>query len=316
MAWTQAQLATPLNFGLIENHKSYWASHFYSVLQCLHSHRTLQYAPSGLAYYPNWKLRDLRADLPPYFFSNMESYMRNWGFQYFMSVFLNYKMSADIVAQMIGRLAELYNTNFLINPTTYRFFISGSDSILSEGLLNEFTDVFPTHINGSRPDAKLLSQQSDLCLVLDFPIPYARMAIFGEVEGVHGIDLSNASYWKKKLPFCVFTVGVINGAGKHVYIADSFHNEIPRVNLIFERKHPIVQDFQKVLTFLGILFWEGKGTKVIAGDEEFDYFFKKIKTYWECDTLELINDLATYCTDGELIGVVPKGIGFVPNIQA
>ena len=88
MAFLRSQLATPLNVGVIKNYKSYWATHFYSVLQCLHSHRALNYTPTGLAYYPHWKLRDLRADLPFNFFHQIESSLQNWGFQYFMSVFL------------------------------------------------------------------------------------------------------------------------------------------------------------------------------------------------------------------------------------
>ncbi|MFM0596656.1 hypothetical protein [Paraburkholderia dilworthii] len=309
-------MATPLNVGVIQNYKSYWATHFYAVLQCLHSHRTLNYTPTALAYYPSWKLRDLRADLPFNFFHQIESYLQNWGFQYFMSVFLNYKMSSDIVDQLIGRLSRLYNIQLLNRHIGYRFFLAGSDSILSEGLLDEFTEVFPLQLNGNRSNAQHLAQQSDLCLVLSFPIPYARLAIFGEVEGLHGHSLSNESYWKEKLPFCVITIGVIEGAGKNVYISDTFINNIPRVNLVFERKHPVVQDFLKVLNFMRVLFSEGGGTKMRSGDEEFDFFFNKVRQHWDKNTVELIDDLRTYCNDGELMGVAPKPIAIITDIQA
>ncbi len=318
MAWTQEQLATPLNVGIIQNYKSYWATHFYSVLQCLHSHKKMHYSPTGLPYYPSWKLRDLRADLPYNFFNQMEFYLRNFGFQYFMSVFLNYKMSSTIVDQLIGNLVELYEIDMLAHHTSYKFFLAGSDSILSEGLVNEFTDVFPFQLQGFRPNANILATQADLCLILDFPIPYARLAIFGEVEGNHGIKLSNAGFWngKKNLTFCVFTVGVIDGAGKQAYIGSSFINDIPRVNLIFEKKHPVVQDFHMVLNYMRILFSEGKDTAVKSRDEEFDYFFDKVKQHWEKDTIELINDLRSYCNEGELIGIIPKKIAIVTDLQA
>lgn len=316
MAFTLNQLARPLNVGIIENYKSYWATHFYAVLQCLHSHRTLTYTPTSLSYYPNWKLRDLRADLPFNFFNQLESYLQNWGFQYFMSVFLNYKMSSGIVDQLIGRLSQLYNISLLAHHTGYKFFLAGSDSVLSEGLLDEFTEVFPCQINGVRPDARILAQKSDLCLVLSFPIPYGRLAIFGEVEGLHGHGLSNESYWKKKLSFCVITIGVIDGAGKNAYILDTFINNIPRVNLIFERKHPVVQDFQQVLNYMRILFSEGKDTKMKSGDEEFDFFFNKVKQSWDKNAAELVNDIGSYCNNDELMGVAPKPIAVITNIQA
>jgi len=316
MAFAQSQLATPLNVGIIQNFKSYWATHFYAVLECLHSHRALTFTPTGLPCYPHWKLRDLRADLPFNFFDQLDSYLQNWGFQYFMSIFLNYKMSSGIVDQLIGRLSQLYNISFLARHTSYRFFLAGSDSVLSEGLLDEFTEVFPYQINGMRPDARRLAQQSDICLVLSFPIPYGRLAVFGEVEGLHGHGLSNESYWKKKLSFCVIAIGVIDGAGKGAYILNTFINDIPRVNLIFERKHPVVQDFQRVLSYMRILFSEGKYTKMKSGDEEFDFFFNKVRQHWDGYTIELINDLKTYCDDGELIGVIPKPIPIVTDIQA
>lgn len=272
MAFSKSQLATPLPVGVIQNYKSYWATHFYAVLQCLHSHKVLQYTPRVFAYYPSWKLRDLRADLPHNFFHHLEGHLQNFGFQYFMSVFLNYKMASGIVDQLIENLSQLYGIPLLTSQTRYQFFLSGSDSVLSEGLLDEFTEVFPSQINGMRPNAQLLAKQSDLCLVLDFPIPHARLAIFGEVEGLHGHDLSNASYWNKKLPFCVMTVGVIDGSGKNVYISNTFINDIPRVNLIFERRHPVVQDFLQVLSYMKVLFSEGPGTRIRSNDEEFDFF--------------------------------------------
>jgi hypothetical protein len=316
MAFSKSQLVTPLNFGIIQNYKSYWATHFYAVLQCLHSHRALTFTPTGLPYYPHWKLRDLRADLPFNFFNQIESYLQNWGFQYFMSVFLNYKMSSGIVDQLIGNLAQLYDINLFTRHTGYRFFLAGSDSVLSEGLLDEFTDVFPFQINGVRPNARILAQQSDLCLVLNFPIPYARLAIFGEVEGLHGHGLSNESYWKKKLSFCVITIGVIDGVGRNAYISNTFINEIPRVNLIFERKSPVVQDFQKVLNYMRVLFSEGGDTKMRSGDEEFDFFFNKVRQYWNRDTFDLIDDLKIYCNENELIGIVPKPISIITDLQA
>lgn len=314
--WKKEQLIHPVQVGLIENPKSYWATHFYSVLQCLHSHRTLTYSPQGFLHYPNWKFRDLRADLPSNFFFHMQNSMWNWGFQYFLSMFLNYKMSSAIVDTLIYRLSNMYNFRFMVHHTSYKFHLAGSDSILSAGLLNEFTDVFPATHAGSRPDARALAARADLCLVLDFPIPYARMAVFGEVEGGHGEYLSNVKFWNEAVPFTVFSVGVIKGKSKQIYIVDTLIGGVPRVNILLERDHFVVRDFRNVLSYFNTLFNDGPTTNISHGDEEFDFFFNQLKTHWHKDTTELIELLRSHCNSDEIVGFAPEKISIITNLQA
>lgn len=314
--WTKSQLANPVNVGIIENYKSYWASHFYSVLECLHSHKTMNHSPMNLRSYPNWSLSEMRGDLPLNFFNELESYIRNWGFQYFLSVFMNNKMSSEIVEQLVKNLSDLYNANFSTNFNNYAFYISGHDSALSHGLLDRFTEVFPPELRENKPDSSILIAQSDLCLILTSPKTNNKVAIFGEVEGTYGSDMSNQSYWRNKLDFCVFTVGVIEGSGKGTYVANSCLNGIDRVNILFEKKHPVVADFQTVLNFMKILFVEGPSTKIQLRDEEFDYFFNKVKSYWKRPILDLINDMQSYFERSQVIGFMKNKISIITDIQA
>lgn len=231
-------------------------------------------------------------------------------------MFLNYKMSSAIVETLIYRLSNMYNFRFMVHHTSYKFLLAGSDSILSAGLLNEFTDVFPSTHAGSRPDARALAARADLCLVLDFPIPYARMAVFGEVEGRHGEYLSNVKFWNEAVPFTVFSVGVINGKSKQIYIVDTFIGGVPRVNILLERDHFVVKDFRNVLSYYNILFNDGPTTNISHGDEEFDFFFNLLKTHWHKDTTELIELLRSHCNSDEIVGFAPEKISIITNLQA
>ena len=320
MAFKQTPLWKPLNFGIIKNDKSYWASHFYAVIAFLHYHRTWEFTTTTYPQYPTWTLESLRGRLPHNFFHFQKVNIQNWGFQYFLSVFLNYKMSSNTVYELIQNLSKLYNeeslTQFLTQHVDYKFFVSGADSVLSEGLLNEFTQVFPHKIKGNHPNINLLAQYSDLCLIIDLPIPYGRLAIFGEVEGNHGHKPSNKSYWIKKLPFCIFTIVVIDGPRKGGYICTTFLNDIPRVNIIFEKTHFVVRDFHQVLNTMDILFNYGPNAPTLSADEEFDFFCNIVKKHWNKKSIDLINIIKSYCHDDDLICNIPKSIPIITNILA
>ena len=204
----------------------------------------------------------------------------------------------------------------MVHHTHYKFHLAGSDTILSAGLLNEFTDVFPSTHAGFRPDARALAARADLCLVLDFPIPYARMALFGEVEGGHGNSLSKATFWKEKVPFTVFSVGVIKGKTKQIYMVDTHIDGVPRANILLESDHFVVQDFRNVLNYLNSLFNEGPTTDLRHGDDEFDFFFNMLKTHWHKDTIELLTLLRSYCHNDEIVGFAPEKVSIITNLQA
>ena len=72
-----SSLAAPINLGLIKNQKKYWATHFYSVIQCLRFHINLKYPGRYFEKLgsPDWSLAILRGDAEPNFFSNIIDYL-------------------------------------------------------------------------------------------------------------------------------------------------------------------------------------------------------------------------------------------------
>ena len=143
MKYIPSNFLRPIQLGIIEEQKSYWANHFYSVIECINSHKNLQYSPRNFETFPIWTLNDLRGSHPINFFDHIQQYIKNWGFQYFLVNFLNKKSGCNIVKEIVGRLEEIHNVKFSNYLTGYEFHISGNDSAISENLSDRFTHTFP-----------------------------------------------------------------------------------------------------------------------------------------------------------------------------
>ncbi|WP_045441757.1 hypothetical protein [Citrobacter sp. S-77] len=189
-------IVTPVDPIIIPDQKSYWATHFYSILKCLDNHKNLMHSPRRFKEFPLWSLSLLRGNLPPNFFDQIETYIRNWGVQYFFASLFNQKIGGHIIVELIERLEDLYGVCFNKELDKFSFYVSGNDSQLSHKLSNLFTDVFPyKEMKGSLSD---LIGYSDLCLVLENSLNGSAVGIFGEVEGTYGNKLRTESYWGKK----------------------------------------------------------------------------------------------------------------------
>lgn len=316
MKWIESDFLTPISIGIIECEKSYWANHFYSVLSCINSHKNLRYSPRQLQSYPLWALNDMRGFLPLNFFETIQDYLYNWGFQYFLSVFLNQKASFNIVSELISRLSNIYGVNFSPSLQEFSFLISGQDSSLNENLQDYFTDVFPSELRSVKANTKKLIDESDLCLILKNPETTSKVAIFGEVEGVHGNKLRNKSYWEHKQDFCVFSFGVVNGIGKQCFVENINVNGIDRVCFHFEQKNSVVQDFHFTLDHIRDLFLHGPSSRLYTRNEEFDFFINLIKSHWFKPAEELLQEISRFIDGSDLVGQTPRILSIITDIQA
>ena len=307
-------LLTPLSPILITNQKSYWATHFYSILKCIDSHKNLSHSPRKFKEFPFWSLSLMRGNLPTNFFDQVECYIKNWGVQYFFVSLFNQKIGGHIIIELIERLEDLYRMCFNKDLDTFSLYVSGNDSQLSHKLSSAFTDVFPYRkMKGNVSD---LIGYSDICLVLDNTLTGSSVAIFGEVEGNHGNKFRNESYWGKKHEFCVFGVGVVDGSQKLIYFEESHHKEIPRVYLMFERSHFFIRDFLEVLTCLKFLFLHGPLMKYRCPDDEFGFFLQEIKKRWSDPIDQIFHFLEMFIDDGDLVGFNDGGLSIITDLQS
>jgi len=307
-------ILTPASPILIPDYKSYWATHFYSILKCIDNHKNLTHSPRRFIEYPLWSLSLLRGNLPPNFFDQIEAYIRNWGAQYFFASVFNQKVGSHIIIELIERLEDLYGVCFNGNLNQFSFYVSGSDSQLSHKLFNRFADVFPyKEMKGTISD---LIAYSDLCLVLENTLTGSSVGLFGEVEGIHGNKFRTESYWGRKHEFCVFGVGVVDGKQKLIYFEESHHKGIPRVCIMFEKSHFFISDFLEVINCLRHIFLYGPSTTYRGPDEEFGFFVSEIKKMWSNPIEQIFHFLERFIDGGDLVGFNENAISVIADLQA
>jgi hypothetical protein len=316
MESTKKSIITPVPLSIITNYRSYWATHFYSALQCLESHKNLEFSPRRLVSFPVYTLAVLRGCLPSNFFNQIERYIENWGVQYFLANFFNKKLGGHVIEELITRIETSYSVKFSRELDYFSFHVSGNDSALSHDLRSRFSHVFPDKINEKHADVDTLIAYSDLCLVLSSDNSETKVGLFGEVEGIYGNKLRTQNYWGKKQDFCIFGIGVVEGNQKVVYFEEGYFNGIYRINLLFERSNPVITDFNRALGALKMLFLEGPNARFYIKDEEFEFFINKIKSYWNTDIHELLDDLRMYLSPDDVVGFNEGLLEVITDLQS
>lgn len=314
MRSNKRSILTPVNPILIPNTKSYWATHFYSVLKCIDLHKNLIHSPRNFKDFPQWSMSLLRGNLPQGFFGTMESYLMNWGVQYFLASFFNQKLGGHLIVELLERLEDMYGVCFNKNLDSFAFHVSGRDSALSYRLNDRFTDIFPfKDFEGS---VQNLIAFSDLCLVVDNSFNGSSVAIFGEVEGIYGNKFRSENYWGKKQECCVFGIGTVSGEQKQIWFEEARRNGVDRVLLMIEKSHFIVTDFSQAIRCFKWLFSNGPAFQDFIGDEEFKWFANQMRTRWSDPIETVFLFLEAFIDGGDLVGFNENKIKIITDIQA
>jgi len=295
----------------VHEYKSYWATHFYSVLQCLDKHKNLQYSPRRLPNFPLWTMNELRGHFLQDFFNYIHSYMANWGMQYFLCNLFNQKIGGTIVNELKSRLGDMYDFDLSGKFDEFHFYVSGEDSALGMILMDTFNivpDVFPLRGHDSdlnRDEFINLVKYSDICLILESSSTREKVSVFGEVEGVYGDRISQPSFWDRKQELCVFAFGVIPGKNKNIYFQNFFHRN-QKCLFFIEGESYIAHDFRITLNFFNHLFHFGahdnRYTQAILNDEEFKYFAEESARHWNRPIQEFLAFLEKFISEDTLIG--------------
>ncbi|WP_409498281.1 hypothetical protein [Pseudomonas fragi] len=313
-----SNLATPINFGLIENQKKYWATHFYSVLQCLRYHVNMRYPGKHFERMgnPDWTLAILRGDAEPNFFSNIIDYLNNWGLQYFIVNFLNSRRAAPLADDLIERIKDIYNVDTPHWLTEREFRMAGSDSALSSGLGLAFGRVFPQKLLDELPDKKKIIKNSDLCLILSEPgSETEKVGIFGEVEGVHGYKLSQADYYDTSKYYSIFSIGVYTEKGSGLYAENITLNGVTRIVYKFQADHHVARDFSYTLSWFHNLFHQTPRGRTECRDDDFNFLLNFIGENWHTPISEVLFRLRQFFDSDDTVnsfGVSP----IITSLQA
>lgn len=324
MADNGSSLLTPVNLGVILYPRSYWASHFYSVLECLRYHNTLEYPGRRLEAegIQDWSLLQLRGFLPKNFFAKIDQPIQNWGFQYFLVSLLNDRMGAPAADALISAINEIWSVNIGCGDSEREFRISGADSDLSAGIDAHFDYIFPSRVPLDTQTQSAVINDSDLCLIVkkreeDSSREYVRYAVFGEVEGLHGHRLTRPSFWQKKSAYRVFAIGVVREEGTGFYINTRFIDGYHRVLLTFQSQNPVVVDFRTTLWWMQNLLEAGPLGRRPAGlAEELGYFLDLLTKNWKTPISELLTIIGNHVRRSDLVESVPFPTTIITNLQA
>lgn len=316
-------IATALNFAPIVKQRSYWATHFVSLLECLRFHNTLQWPGSKMSAIgkERWSLSDLRAEAPANFFSLIYQQVNNWGFQYFLVTMLNSPESKPIVEALISEIDRLFGSNFDIVSDTYHFRISGRDSNLSKGLDGYITDIFPYVDPMDFVKSRSIMDNSDLCLTIDSDnfggLKTKKYGVFGEVEGLHGDFLSRNGYWKNKSEYCIYAFGVVKEKGGKVFLSTREIAGVERILITFQADHFVVNDFLTALWWINNIFQNGASANLPPniGEEE-AHFLNMIRSNFNADLDDLIELMSAHISSKDVIIINPGLSKLIPNIRS
>ncbi|EML0363877.1 hypothetical protein RI835_003272 [Providencia rettgeri] len=305
-----------INSPFVPEQKSYWATHFCSIIECLHYHISLEESPRKLEHFPNWSMSDFRGNLPSNFFYYLKRWVKNWGFQYFIVNYLNQRIGNEVVDKLILNLSNEFDIVFSREFDKYWFYISGWDSELSKQLDSRFDKIFPEKVGLLSPNFTQVSRNSDLCLVLKNTKRDRNIGIFGEVEGNKGEKLTQSSFWNDKSDYCVFAIGVEKGSTKACYIDVFYHTGAPKINIIFEADHFVVKDFHRTINAIELLLNNGPRATFDALDEEFGFFINHLKMNWNKPSVSLLDFFYKFIDYNDYIGKVDGSLPFMSSIQA
>lgn len=303
---------------IITDSKAYWANHFSSVLECMHFHKQLQFSPSTLPAYPTWSLSDLRGNMPENFFLVLNGYIRNWGFQYFIAQYLNQKCGSNVVKKLMDQLQVHYPRYFPEDLNRVWFYVSGSDSIMSNYLDGNYDEIYPETINGITAEMDKLKRNSDLCMVVSTLLEDKRVGVFGEVEGNNGYKLETRSFWSGKPLHCVFGFGVIAGESKSHFVEVYKGFDAPKVNVFFESSHHVIRDFLGGISCIENLLRTGPRANPLINnkDDELDFFVSHLMSNWNTPIIEILSFLRKFIDYRDYVGRNIDILPYVPSIQA
>jgi hypothetical protein len=277
-------------------------------------HKNLANSPRNFKEFPHWSMSLLRGNLPNGFFESMESYLLNWGAQYFITSFFNQKLGEHLIVELLERLEDLYGVCFSKTLDSFAFYVSGRDSALSYRLNDRFTEIFP--FTTPSYSARDLISFSDLCLIVDNSFNGGSVALFGEVEGNYGKNFRKESYWERKQNFCVFGIGIVEGAQKRIWLEDVQRNGINRVLLMIEKSHFIVADFAQTIRCLKYFFAIGPSFQDVFGDDEFRWFADQLARRWSDPVEGVFGFLESFIEGGDLVGFNEHEIKIITDLQA
>lgn len=238
--------------GLVTDTQAYWATHVGAILSTLTQQTNLTYRfngktiPSGVPQ----TLATLCGNAPVNFLKMMEGAVKNFGMQYFLSIYLTSEEGFPCLHQLLQAISVGRNVDLLSQTISASVHVCGKDSLSGQA----FLATTRAHLFGSNgltlAEAASEIQFADLCILLHQASGSPPTALLGEVEGVRGEKLTWPTYWDGKSSYCCFGIGVHRGLRG---MSELFTRQLAcgsRTIMRFGSNHHVVSDFNKAITTL------------------------------------------------------------------
>jgi len=317
-------LTKSTNFGLITDLEQYWTTHLLCLLKCLRNHKTLEngfysrYYKKDENYFPP-SLSTYRGDMHIGGFSNLIKYIYNWGFQYFLAEFLNFKTNQNLVNNILYYIQDNFQKPIFEKIDSTHFSITGDDSLLFHDSIFQRTKVYPYLLDTNVTDFLKAKSNSDLALCLKSGDD--EIIIFGEVEGNHGNQLFKKKFWDNKPAYSLFGIGIIPNNKKSSNGSIFLENNVllKKTIIIIEADNNVFADFKRIINFLDDFMLRGNSWDFISS-YRYEPYISRLSTimndYWNSPIDHLISFLESILYKNDTVGEINhKPLILVPNIQ-
>lgn len=312
------------NFGLYTDLTQYWSTHLLCLLKCLRNHKTLQdgfysrYYKQDEIYTPP-SLSTYRGDINIGRFSNLISYIYNWGFQYFLAEFLNFKTNQNLVNDILYYVQDNYQTPIFAKIDSTSFSITGDDSLLFHDSIFQRTQVFPYLRDTDAKDFFKAKSNSDLALCLKSGGD--EIIIFGEVEGNHGDRLFKKDFWDSKPLYSLFGIGVIPNRKSSkglIWLENDIF--LKKTIVTIEADNNVFGDFKRIINFLDDFMLRGNSWDFRSSYRYEPYILRLseiMNDHWNSPIDNLISFIESIVYPEDTVGEIKKGSSLIllPDMQ-
>lgn len=306
------------------NKDSYWAMHYCAILEAIYEQKTINHGfQSNYMTEVEPTLANLTSKAGFGFFNLIQNSLQNFGLQTLICHFLTSAEGYSVYENIVSKISEFYNYDFLSETQEYGIFVSGKDFLSGLRFATEFNPVLIGFNNLTFQEAGEQVAYADICILLKGE--EKNFGILGEVEGNHGERLMLESFWgKKKGNFYSFGIGVKTRAFRHLEVNPQppiisgqwvETNQGTKYIVIIESDHWIVKDFHDAIGTIKILMTLGPLQRANY-DPTLTPVINKIKQGWDFHILDLISDLRTLLNTHSLcsMGTNKLDVKTVPTI--
>lgn len=183
--------------GLHLNLNAYWAMHFCSILETLYDQKTMAHS-FNRAYMEGVEptLGNLAAKAGFAFFNEIKNALQNFGLQTLLCHFLTSEEGRPIFNDIVSKLSDLHNFDFVSKTQEYGVHISCKDFNSGLRFAQEYIPILLGYGKLQHQDVASKVAYADLCILLKQDDE--NYGILGEVEGNHGSELLLDSFWNRK----------------------------------------------------------------------------------------------------------------------